>query len=113
LIPADTAATRDWEAFEDREHQRRGWMVPVGARELAGITTVEASDSDTAQVQFTWYWKPNAVGRHFDFSEQVRQSNPGAKRKSNPQLSSDVPLKGTAELSRTSNGWEVKTIKWD
>jgi hypothetical protein len=113
LIPKDLAATRDWQTFEDREHHRHGWTVPVGTRELIELTSVEEADTDTAQVQFSWKWKPNEVGRHFDISEQVPQSAPRWKRKSNPRLSSEFPFKGTAEVGRTANGWEVKSIKWD
>jgi hypothetical protein len=113
LIPKDLTATRDWQAFEDREHHRHGWTVPVGTRELIELTSIEEADTATAQVQFTWKWKPNEVGRHFDISEQVPQSAPRWKRKSNPRLSSELPYQGAAELSRTGNRWEVKTIKWN
>lgn len=112
LIPKDMGATRDWQAFEDREHHRHGWTVPVGTRELIELTSIEEADTD-AQVQFTWKWKPNEVGQHFDISEQVPQSAPRWKRKSNPKLRSEFPFKGTAELIRTGNGWEVKTIQWN
>lgn len=113
LIPKDIAATRDWQPFEDPEHQRRGWIVPVGNRELNEITSVEGTDTDAARVHFTWHWKPNEVGRHFDFNGQARQMNAHGRPKSNPVLSGEFPFKGTAELSRTANGWEVKSIKWD
>lgn len=113
LIPIDIAATRDWQTFEDREHHRSGWTVPVGTRELIELMSIEEAGTDTVQIQFTWKWKPNEVGRHFDINETVRQSDPHRRRKSNPRLSSEFPFKGTAELSRTGNGWEVKTIKWN
>ena len=113
LNPKDIAATRDWEPFEDPEHQRRGWVVPVGSRQLNEITSVEGADTDAARVHFTWYWKPNEVGQHFDINEETRKPGPRWKRKSHPELSSGYPFKGTAELSWTGAGWEVKSIKWD
>ena len=112
LIPKDIAASRDWESFEDPEHQRSGWIVPVGNRRLLELTSI-VEGSDTAEVQFNWNWKPNDVGLHFDNNEQTRKPGPRWKRKSNPALSSDFPFKGAAELTRTANGWEVKAIKWD
>lgn len=113
LTPKDIAATRDWQPFEDPEHQRRGWIVPVGNRELIELTSVEGADTATAQVQFTWYWKPNEVGWQFDINERSRKQNPSWKRKSHPDLSSGYPFKGTAEIGRIGNRWEVKSIKWD
>lgn len=110
LIPKDTAASGDWQRFEDREHHRHGWTVPVGTRELIALTSIEGAGTDTVQVQFTWKWKPNQVGRHFD--EHAQHSDRHWGRRSNPRLSSEYPFKGTAELSRTGNRWEVKTIKW-
>ena len=113
LIPKDIAATRDWQPFEDPEHQRCGWIVPVGTRELLEVTSIVEVGTDTAHVQFKWNWKPNDVGWHFDINEKTRELNPGWKRKSHPDLSSGYSFKGTAELGRIGNSWEVKSIKWD
>lgn len=113
LIPKDVAATRDWTTIEDPNDLTSGFIVPVGTRQLDKITSVEKPDTVTARVHFTWYWNPNEVGQHFDSNEQARQKDPHGRIKSNPVLSSDFPYNGTAELSSTGAGWEVKSIKWD
>jgi hypothetical protein len=113
LIPESLATTRDWQSFEDREHQRRGWIVPVGTRELLELTSIQEAGADTAQVQFTWLWKPNEVGRYFDINAQPQKSDRTSRHWSNPRLSSEYPFKGTADLNRSGNRWEVKAIRWD
>ena len=113
LVPTDTAVTRDWQAFEDPERQRQGWIIPVGARELTEITSIEEVSAETVQVQFKWNWKPNEVGRHFDITQPTGRPDPPWKRKSNPVLSTAFPFNATAELSRIGNKWEVKSIKWN
>ena len=113
LIPKDVEATRDWTTFEDPNDQRSGFIVPVGSRQLDKITSVEKPDTITARVHFTWYWKPNDVGRHFDFNAQERAKDAHGRPKSSPELSSDFPYKGTADLSRNGAGWEVKSIDWN
>lgn len=85
----------------------------MGTRELIELTSIEEAGTDRVQVLFRWKWKPNDVGWHLDINPQTGKLDPPWKRKSNPQLSSGYPFKGTAEMSRIGNRWEVKSIKWN
>jgi|SRR5580765_1176555 len=108
----------DWKPFETtKPSDRKGWIVPVGGKQLVELTAVEWL-SNTPQVYFTWTWKPNQVGRYFDskddppaFVNGVSTGNGHRPRASRTMDSSRV-LKATARLAKTADGWEVKQINW-
>ena len=109
LTLKDSAVAQDWQTIDDE--QKTGWIVPVGRRELIEATSVESSDSSKAKVTFTWNWKSNEVGKHFDFD--LYDSGQHRAPKSNPILSSTHVYGGIAELIRADDKWVVQSIKWN
>lgn len=105
----DTAVAQNWQTIEDE--QRTGWRVPVGSREFVEVTSVERPDSSNAKVTFTWRWKSNETGKHFDYD--LYDSGKHRAPRSNPILSSTHTYGGTAELIRADDNWVVKSIKWN
>ena len=113
-----------WEQFETTDarlgpwRKSKGWRVPVGAREFIEVRQVYPAAKGTLEhsaVDFTWRWKPNEVGRHFDLGGESFMRLPDAARQGLEQLGFNNSSKiymGTATLRFTEGGWIVEEIQF-
>jgi hypothetical protein len=113
-----------WERFDFTDatlgpwRKSKGWRVPLGVREFIEVRSVYPAAKGTLEhsaVDFTWRWKPNEVGRHFDLSGEAFLRLPDAARHDMERLGFNNSSKiytGTAILRFTEDGWSVEEIQF-
>lgn len=100
LTPAGEVASAQWTRGRVVSNQGTGWAVPIGRRELVGVTAVEAAPDGSTQVEFDWKWVANETG--------------AALRNSVPQAKGffDQTRKSRASCRRTGGDWLCQLGMW-
>jgi hypothetical protein len=116
--------SESWEQFETTDatlgpwRKSKGWRVPVGVREFIEVRQVYPAAKGTLEhsaVDFTWRWKPNTVGKHFDLGGEAFLRLPDAARQGLERLGFNNSSKiytGTAILKFTEEGWQLDEIQF-
>jgi hypothetical protein len=100
LTPAGEAASSQWTRGRVASNQGTAWTVPIGRRELVGVTEVRPAPDGSTQVEFDWKWAPDETGM--------------ALRSSVPQASVffDQARKGRASCRRRNDEWRCDLAMW-
>lgn len=99
--------------------EARGWRVPLGAREfleVKGMQPLGEGRTDLMSVDFTWRWRPNGLGRHFDVSgeEFTRLSAPGQLSAMTRHFNdSTKTYTGRAVLNLAGGRWSAGNITFE
>ncbi|HEX5708721.1 MAG TPA: hypothetical protein VFX96_15585 [Pyrinomonadaceae bacterium] len=113
-----------WKTFEPKLGARakdagaRVWAVPVGEREFLEVKRVYPTTPgvyELSTVEFTWKWKPNALGRHFDVrsGEHAAMSDAARKNASMLGLDSEATREGKATLRYDGKRWAIEHVTFD
>jgi hypothetical protein len=100
LTPAGEAASAQWTRGRVASGEGIAWGIPIGRRELVGVTAFTTAADESAQVEFDWKWTPNETGT------ALRQSVPKA------DALFDQVRKGRASCRRSDDGWRCQMGMW-
>jgi hypothetical protein len=100
LTPAGQAASAQWTRGHDVSSEGIAWAVPIGQRELVGVTGITAAPDESTQVEFDWKWTPNETG--LALRKSVRDAN----------VFFDQARKGRASCRRSDDGWRCQLGMW-
>ena len=80
--------------------QGTGWAVPIGRRELLGVTDMKEAPDGSTNVGFDWKWAPNETGT--------------ALRNTVPKASAffDQTRKGRAACRPVGDKWRCELAAW-
>jgi len=113
LTPEGEEAAEAWEDAGDGT-----WLVPIGSREVFKVLKVgeveAASGVETCEVEFSWRWVPNELGKAFDRNYVDFVMLPEAARGAVAALnwSTAHAYRATALLEREPGGeWRVRAIR--
>lgn len=101
LTPDGQKASATWTRGRIASPQEGvAWSVPIGRRELVGVTSVSPTQDHSTQVEFDWKWSPNDTGR--------------ALRSQIPQADAffNASRKGRASCRRTNDNWRCQLAMW-
>lgn len=96
-----------------------GWRIPVGEREFVSIKKISLPIPNVytmTNVEFTWRWKPNRAGKHFDVnSEEFKTLSPRAQQSATacPFSDSTKIYNGMATMTYEENVWGVSGIEFN
>jgi len=91
------------------------YVVPLAERQLVGVSRVVMTGTGRATVEFTWQWRPNALGENFEASGPVLRSFNTWDRatliqKYGANFYHEGPTKVTFGAIKTEkNGWQLAT----
>jgi hypothetical protein len=90
------------------------YLVPLAKRELVKVEKVTKLGPSSAQVEFTWKWKPNELGKEFDASGPNVQSFSTYERsvliqKYGADFYSAEPQHQVVKLVKLYDGWHFST----
>lgn len=100
LTSAGNAASAQWTRGRGDSFQGKAWAVPIGRRELVGVTKVAGGPDGSTQVEFDWKWTPNETGT------ALRQSVPKA------DVFFDQTRKGRASCRHENDAWRCALGMW-
>jgi len=90
------------------------YVVPLAERKLVSIDKVTMLKPHLAQVQYTWQWAPNGLGRDFDASGALVQSFSSWDRATliksyGVDFYSAAPTKASIVLMESNDVWKLYT----
>ena len=101
LTPTGQAASAAWtRGSVASSADGSAWAVPIGRRELLGVTNVSTAPDESMQVEFDWKWMPNETGTALRSS--VARGN----------LFFDQRRTGRASCRRTDGEWRCQLAAW-
>jgi hypothetical protein len=100
LTPAGEAASAQWIRGRGASSEGTAWAVPIGRRELLGVTGLTTAPDGSAQVEFDWKWTPNETGTAL--RKSVRNAN----------VFFDQAKKGRATCRQSDDGWQCQLGMW-
>lgn len=62
LTPAGEVASAPWKQRPGPTRVGTEWIVPIGRRELVGVTGLTNAPDGSTEVMFDWRWTPNETG---------------------------------------------------
>lgn len=100
LTAAGEAASAQWTRGRGAPTGGTAWAVPIGRRELLGVTGLTTAPDESMQVEFDWKWTPQEIGT--------------ALRKAIPNADAffDRTRKGRASCRRQGDGWRCQLGMW-
>ncbi|HYN85796.1 MAG TPA: hypothetical protein VER32_11105 [Pyrinomonadaceae bacterium] len=103
---------------QTKEADGRVWAVPVGAREFLEVKRVYPTSPgvyELSTVEFTWKWRPNDLGRHFDVrsGEHAALGEAARKNAALVGLDSEAVRGGRAMLRYDGRRWFVENLTFD
>lgn len=113
-----------WERFDFTDatlgpwRKSQGWRVPLGVREFIEVRRVYPGIKgvlELSDVEFTWRWKPNDMGRHFDLAGEAFLRLPDTARAAVERLEFNNSSKiytGVATLRFANGEWSVDEIQF-
>ena len=96
LTPAGEAAAATWTPKRVASSEGAAWAVPIGRREVVGVTGLTTEADESTQVEFDWKWTPNETGTAL--RKSVAKAN----------LFFDQARTGRASCRRTNEGWRCQ-----
>lgn len=100
LTPAGEAASAQWSRGRGGRSEGTSWAVPIGQRELVGVTRLTTAPDESIQVEFDWKWTPRETGK------ALEKAVPTAK------AFFDETRKGRASCRRSDEGWRCQLGMW-
>jgi hypothetical protein len=87
------------------------YVVPLASRALVKVDDIKKLSPSSAQVEYTWKWKPNELGKDFDASGPAVQAFSTYERsvliqKYGADFYSAQPPDVTVKLVKLDNGWQ-------
>jgi hypothetical protein len=88
------------------------YKVPLATKEIVKIDKVTWMSPTTAQVEYTWKWQPNDLGKDFDASSPVIKGFQAYDRstliqKYGVDFYSAAPIKETVRMSKKDGKWQL------
>lgn len=88
----------------------RRWAVPVAIRQIADIKVASTGD-DSADVTYSWKWKPNVVGKVFMADSELFRSLTERERQSlgddDFPLDNTLPHASKERVAHDNSGWHL------
>lgn len=114
LTPAGQQTIAGIPEFQKKE-MKNGvalYKVPLATKEIVKIEKVTWVSPTTAQVVYTWKWKPNELGKEFDASsDTVKKFNAYERstliQKYGVDFYSAAPVKETVRMSKKDGKWQL------
>jgi len=100
LTPEGEAASAKWTRGRVPSNEGVAWMIPIGRREILGVTALKEAPAGSTQVEFDWKWTPNATGA------ALRREVPRAN------VFFDQTRAGRASCRRSDEGWHCQLGMW-
>lgn len=100
LTAAGEAASAQWTRGRGAPTGGSAWAVPIGRRELLGVTAFTTAPDDSVQVEFDWKWTPQETGIALQKAVPNATAFFGQTRK------------GRASCRRAEDGWRCQLGMW-
>ncbi len=90
------------------------YSVPLAKRVLVKVGKIKRLSASTAEVQYSWKWQPNDLGKDFDASSPAVQTFSTYERsmliqKYGVDFYSAQPQEVTVKMVKLYNGWQFAT----
>ena len=100
LTQAGEVASQQWARNASASSQGTVWAVPIGRRELLGVTELATRPDGSSHAEFDWKWTPNETGNALRNS--VAHATPFF----------DQIRKGRASCQQQDGGWRCQLGMW-
>lgn len=100
MTPTGEAASAQWSRGRAARNEGAAWAVPIGRREILGVTRLTTAPDESIQAEFDWKWTPHETGKALETAVPNAKAFFGETRK------------GRASCRRSDEGWRCQLGMW-